>query len=318
MTRRQLIYKLGTAGALTLSRPGWTYLQDNSRDLVLRSETRLVLLDVSVKDRTGALVSGLSRSNFEVRENNVQQPITVFSNADVPVTVGILVDESRSMTPKRAEVLAAAEEFIKESNPQDQVFVLSFSETVKRGLPDDVSFSSDLEQLRRALHRAAPEGRTALYDAVVEGLKHLQTGRREKKALVVISDGGDTASTHTRREAMHAVESTSATVYSVGLFTPQDPDRDPGTLKQMSRISGGEAYFPESPSGMTAACRAIATDIRTRYTVGYIPKADDGKGAWRRIHVEVKVAGRPHLSARTRLGYRYEPEPTGAATAGRV
>jgi len=167
-----------------------------SQDFVIHSDVRLVLLDVSVKDPDGAFVEGLGQSNFEVFENNVRQTVSTFSNTDLPFTVGILVDESRSMAPKRNDVLAAAGLFIAESNPHDEIFVLNFNDTVKRGLPPGVLFSDDMAQLRAALGRSRPQGMTALNDAVVEGLKQLELGRRDKKGLIVVSDGVHAAPAH--------------------------------------------------------------------------------------------------------------------------
>jgi Ca-activated chloride channel homolog len=173
----------------------------------LSSEVRLVLLDVSVKDSRGGFVTGLSKENFNIIENGRPQNITVFDRDDVPVTVGIVVDESLSMTRKRAEVLTAAKTLIEESNRQDEIVVLNFNDRVRPGLPGDIPFSDDIQQLRFALPRGVPEGKTALYDAVVAGLRQLALGRRDKKTLVVISDGGDNASKHKRRDTLEMVES---------------------------------------------------------------------------------------------------------------
>ena len=275
-------------------------------NFTIRTDVRLVLLDVSVKDRDGGFVSGLSEGNFTVFENGRRQRITAFANDDLPVTVGILVDESFSMRPKRAEVLTAAQTFIEESNPRDEVFVLNFNDKVSRGLPDQVLFSDNIQQLRSALHRGIPEGKTALNDAIVAGLNQLEQGRCDKKAIVVISDGGDNASKHKRREMLDMVERGVATIYTIGLYDADDPDRDPGVLRELAKISGGEAYFPESPSGMIPVCRRIAKDIRTRYTIGYIPQAENGTSSLRHIRVRVSARGRVRLSARTRSSYQYD------------
>ena len=306
MNRRSAIHILFVAGAGSFLAPRASGSPVNDpHDFVIRTEVRLVLLDVSVKDRDGALVPSLSRENFAVFENGVPQRITVFANEDLPVTVGILVDESRSMGPKRAEVLSAAESFIAGGNPHDEIFVLNFNERVKRGLAAGVLFSDDPVQLRAALDRGFPEGRTALYDALAEGLQQLAMGKRDKKALLVISDGGDNASYHTRGETMDGLERSIATVYAIGLFNPEDPDRNPGVLKQLAGISGGEAYFPTSGEQMTDVCRAIAREIRSRYTIGYLPAAANGS-ALRHIRVSVTAPGRLRLSVRTRTRYRFD------------
>jgi len=306
MNRRIAIRNLMAAGAGSFFNrllPGQE-LAGQENDFVLHSQVRLVLLDVSVKDSKGGFVSGLSKENFSVFENGRPQNIKVFANDDVPVTLGILVDQSRSMAPKRIQVLVAAEIFVQESNPQDEIFVLHFNDNVKRGLPDDMLFSDNIEQLRSALRKGVPEGKTALNDAVVAGLEQLELGRRDKKTLVVISDGGDNASVHNRLEMLKMVESNIATIYSIGLFDPEDPDRDPGILRHLAKISGGEAYLPSDPSEMVPVCRRIAKDIRTRYTIGYAPPA--ANGALRHIQVRASAPGHGSLLIRTRTSYRYD------------
>ncbi|SPE39687.1 von Willebrand factor, type A [Candidatus Sulfopaludibacter sp. SbA3] len=279
--------------------------QQEPQEFVIHSDVRLVLLDVSVKDRHGGFVSNLAQDNFTVLENGEPQRITVFANEDIPVTVGILVDESRSMLAKRNDVIAAAGAFIQTSNPQDEIFVLNFNDSVQRGLPDQQLFSDNAQQLRAALYRGVPSGRTALNDAIVEGLRQLASGSRGKKALVVISDGGDNASRHTGAQMFALVERSIATVYTIGLFDADDPDRNPGILKRLANWSGGEAWFPKSPADMTTVCQGVAGEIRTRYTIGYLP-ALDNHGSLRHIQVRVSAPGRSFLIARTRTRYRYE------------
>ena len=271
-----------------------------------------MLLDVSVKDREGALVSGLAQDNFHVFENGRPQPLTVFDHDDLPVTLGILMDESRSMTPKRADVLGAAEAFIAESNHNDEIFVLNFNEKVMYGLPSSTPFSDDPAELHKALARALPEGRTALYDAVVEGLQHLERGKRAKKTLVLISDGGDNASKHTRKQTLDLVQRSIATIYTIGVFDAEDKDRDPGILKRLAQISGGESYFPQSSREMLPVCHRIARDIRARYTLGYLPPEDLAghqaahQNALRHIEIHVSAPGYDKLITRTRESYVYE------------
>jgi Ca-activated chloride channel homolog len=269
-----------------------------------RSDVQLVLLDVSVRDGKGGVVGGLSRSNFMVFEDGRPQHITAFDNEDLPVTMGIVLDESRSMTAKRSQVLTAADMFIRISNTQDEMFVLHFNDKISLGLPDGEDFSSNLNQLRTALYSEVPDGKTALNDAVLAGLEHLRLGTRERRALVVITDGGDTASKHTRGQMLNAATSSLATIYTIGLYEPDDPDRDLSILRQLARISGGEAYFPSEPMEMGATCRRIANDMRTRYTIGY--PAPSGGHALRHIHVVASVKGRSDLMVHARNSYRYD------------
>ena len=309
MNRRSTCRKVLTAGAVfvfLLPLAAGPPEEHTDPDFVLRSEVRLVLLDVSVQDRRGGFAKGLSQENFSVFENGLAQPITVFADTDLPVTVGVLVDESRSMAPKRSQVISAAEAFIRASNPRDEVFVLNFNDTVKRGLPKGVLFSDDIQQLRSALFKGVPQGRTSLNDAIVAGLDQLEQGRRDKKTLIVISDGGDNASQHTRHEMLNRVERSIATIYTIGLFDKDDPDTNPGILKQLARISGGKVFFPTDPSQMPGVCRDIAKDIRTRYTIGYLPRPGSGTNSIRRVRVRVSAKGGTKLIARTRTSYRYE------------
>jgi len=300
---------LGIAGAVSIFRPFARGQDGGEPGFVIRSDVRLVLLDVSVKDRDGRIVTGLPKESFRVFENGIAQEITVFANNDVPVTVGILVDESRSMLPNRARVIVGAETFIGSSNPEDEVFVLNFSDSVTRGLPEGKLFSSDPEQLRQALDRGLPRGKTALNDAVIEGLELLERGTRGKRALALISDGGDTASRATRREMLDRLERSIVTVYAVGLLSPDGAEEDPGLLRQLARISGGEAYFPASADGLAGVCLEIAADIRSRYTLGYKPAPFGMGGPLKRIQVTVTSPSHAKLTAHTRESYRDDRPP---------
>ncbi len=205
-------------------------------------------------------------------------------------------------------VLSAAETLIEQSNRHDEVFVLNFNSKVTPGLPPSMLFSDNLEQLHSALYSGIPEGKTALNDAVMAGLKQLELGRHGKKALILISDGGDNASAHDRRQLLNAAESSSATIYTIGLFDNDDPDRNPRMLRLLAQIRGGEAYFPQRPADMTPVCKSIAKEIRARYTLGYVPKANNGGSQLRRIRVRVTSPDHARLTAVTRGSYRYDFE----------
>ncbi|HTQ58286.1 MAG TPA: VWA domain-containing protein [Bryobacteraceae bacterium] len=307
MNRRTAIRSLMVAGAVSWIGRRFPAAADDPSEFIIHSDVRLVLLDVSVKDRDGGFVAGLSKADFQVFENGMPQQITVFGNNDIPVTVGLVVDSSLSMMPKRAAVVEAASTFVEASNPHDEIFVLNFNDTVRPGLPAGELFSDNVKQLRAAIFRGLPEGRTALNDAVMEGLQQLELGKEDKKTLIVISDGGDNASKHTHRQMMEAVERSIATIYTIGLFEPLDPDRNPHVLSKLANVSGGIAYFPDPyrPKDLAEVCREIAKDIRTRYTLGYNPPVRNG-GNLRRIHVTVSAPGRHRLIARTRSSYRYD------------
>ena len=299
-----LLLLLGSVGAFAFRAKQNSF---SDKDFTIRSDVRLVLLDVSVRDANGGFVSGLTKDNFTIYEDGKPQKIAQFANQDIPVTVGIVVDESGSMRPKRNETVTAAITFIESSNPQDEVFVINFNEKVYHGLPDTVLFTDNVKMLREALWSTPPEGRTALYDAIFASLHQLDMGRRDKKTLVLISDGGDNVSIHTRREVQNKVDESLATMYTIGIFDQDDPDRNPDVLKWLANVSGGVAYFPEKLEGIVPVCKQIAKDIRTRYTIAYIPP--DGKpGALRHVKVAASAPDHGKLIARTRTQYTYNPE----------
>jgi Ca-activated chloride channel family protein len=279
---------------------------DKSGDFTIQTTSRLVLLDVSLKDAAGGFVSGLSKENFRVFENGKPEEISQFANSDIPVTVGIAVDESGSMRPKRPEVITAALAFISGSNPMDEMFIVNFNEKARRGLPDEVLFSDNVQKLRSALWQGNPEGRTALYDAIEMSLHQLEFGRQAKKTLVVISDGGDNHSTHTLQDVTRDVLSSLVTIYAIGIYDEDDPERNEGVLRKMAQVSGGVFYHPAKLEEIVPICRQIAKDIRTRYTIGYVPSAE-GKTV-RHIKVAASSPDHPKLMVRTRTSYVFSPD----------
>jgi len=240
--------------------------------------------------------------DFQVFEDGVPQPIKYFSHEDVPVTVGLVIDNSGSMRPKKAEVIAAALAFAKSSNPQDQMFLVNFNEHVSLGLPMDVAFTDKPEEVKSAMSTVKADGKTALYDAVATGLEHLKQGNRDKKVLIVVSDGADNASTRTKAEMLTLATGSDAIIYALGIYEPDDPDRSPGVLSELTRASGGQAYFPESLQDVVPTCERIAHEIRNQYTIVYTPTNQKSDGGYRMIRV---VAGTPDrgLAVNTRRGY---------------
>ncbi len=276
---------------------------ENEKEFTLTARAELVLLDVSVKDAQGGFVSTLKKENFRVYENGKLQTITQFGKEDTPITVGLVIDDSHSMRPKRGEVTNAALSFIDSSNPLDEMFVTHFNDRVRSGMPPDTPFTDDAEILRKALWSNPAEGRTALYDGILDALHQLSLGRQDKKALVVITDGGDNASTHDFKDVVKAVQQTRATIYTVGVFDTDDPDRNPGLLRRLASISGGVAYLPENLEQLPEICRGIAKDIRNRYAIGYVPVRVDDKSALRTIKVMVADAGNQKFVIHARTSY---------------
>jgi VWFA-related protein len=237
------------------------------KDFTLTAHAELVLLDVSVKEAKGGYVSGLKKENFQVYENGKLQTISQFSSEDTPITAGLVIDDSGSMRSKRAEVINSALAFIDASNPRDEMFVTHFNDRVRRGLPPGTGFTDDMNLLRTALWNSPPEGMTCLYDGILDALHQLESGKQDKKSLVIISDGGDNASRHGFSDVLDAVRSTRAILYTIGVFDTEDPDRNPGLLRRLAGISGGVAYLPKDLQELPEICRGLAKDIRNRYSL---------------------------------------------------
>lgn len=279
----------------TASRPEGEY--------TIKANVDLVVLRATAQDGKNTLVSGLNQDSFQVYEDGVLQPIKYFSHEDIPVTVGLVADNSGSMKPKRKNVIAAALAFARSSNPQDQMFVVNFNEKVSLGLPGNIAFTDQADQLRVALSGVAADGETALYDAVAVALEHLKKGDRDKKVLIVVSDGGDNASKHKLSEIMALAGQPNAIIYTIGIFDDQDADRNPKVLKRLAQETGGESFLPESLADVTPICQRIAHDIRNQYTIAYVPTNRKRDGTYRVIQVKASALGYGRLSVRSRTGY---------------
>jgi Ca-activated chloride channel homolog len=280
---------------------------DDGKDFKFTANSDLVLLDVSVKDNKGGFASQLKKENFQIYENGKLQTISVFGKDDTPITVGLVLDDSRSMRPKRGELINSALAFIDASNPRDEMFVTHFNDRVRHGLPPGTTFSDDLDVLRNALFNNPAEGRTALYDGILDALQQLDLGKQDKKSLVIITDGGDNASSHQFKDVVDVVQSTRAILYTVGVFDSEDPDRNPGLLRRLANISGGVAYLPENLDELPDICRGIAKDIRNRYSIGYIPVRANDKGGLRNIKVSIIDAGNQKFTVHARTSYSLPP-----------
>ena len=282
----------------------------NTDQFTVSVNVEVVVLHPSVRDRKGTPVLGLSKENFQVFEDNVLQQIDVFSREDVPVTVGLLIDNSGSMGPKRAEVIAAALKFARSSNPNDEIFVINFNENVWLGLPDDVPFTGDITKLELALSGIKSDGKTALYDAVAAALKHMAKSNRDKRILIVVSDGGDNASHSSLDDTLVLAKRSDALIYAIGLFDPEDLEKNPNALKELAKVTGGEAFLPESLRELIPICEQIARDVRSQYTLAYKPTNIKQDGSYRATRVKARSPGGGNLVVRARAGY-YAPLSSG-------
>src|SRR5580704_11233755 len=212
---------------------------------IIKMTVGLVVLHATTENKKGVSVSGLDKSNFEVFEDGVAQRIETFSHEDIPVTVGLVVDGSGSMRPKHNDVLSAALTFVQSSNTDDEMFVVNFNEHVSFGLPEGSLFTSKAATLELAVAQSPVSGETALYDAMAVAIGRLKNGTRDKKVLIVISDGGDNASAHSLKQIMTLAVESNAVIYTIGLFDESDVDRNPAVLKQLAHATGGEVFLPE-------------------------------------------------------------------------
>jgi Ca-activated chloride channel homolog len=262
--------------------------------------SELVVLPVVVTDKRGTLRSDLDREQFAIYDNGHQRPIELFTNEDVPVSVGLVIDGSSSMRAKLGEVIAATLRFAQLSNPNDELFTFSFNDDVRDAVPDRrFLLAGDFRVLETALRSLAPQGQTAMYDALMAALDRLEQASRPRKILILISDGGDNASAATLDRVLARARASNAAIYTIGLYDRDDPDRNPKVLQAIAHATGGERFLPESPAPLLRVCERIAREIRSGYTIGFVPP--DRDGAYHRVQVSVRSDR--SLRVRTRPGY---------------
>jgi VWFA-related protein len=277
----------------------------HGQQAVFSARSDLVVLHVTVTDRRGGYVTGLPRDAFRVFEEDQPQAISFLTDADTPVTVGLLIDSSGSMLANRELVIAAAAAFAEASHPQDEIFALAFNERVRAALPEEEPFTSDVGTLRSALDRTIrARGRTALYDAVLAGLDYLGRGSRSRRVLVVVSDGSDNASRAAAEEVFQRAQASNAVIYTLALRDPAGvAQENPRLMRELARLTGGETYRPDRPREVETALREIARQIRHTYTIGFVPSHSPGDESFRRLRVEVDTPDRRRVRVRTRGGY---------------
>jgi Ca-activated chloride channel homolog len=270
---------------------------------VLRSDVNVIVLHATVQDRDGGFVSGLDQSAFKISEDGVPQQITIFSSEDVPVAVGLVMDNSGSMTRRRADVITGALTFIKERKPDDEIFVVNFNNTAELALPDDRPFSADAVELRTALMKGEVGGQTALYDGIALALNHLDKAKLRKKVLLIVSDGGDNRSKKKLEDVVKMADRAGVLMYTIGLFDEHSEDRNPGVLRRLARQTGGLAYMPKDLKEVSSICSQIARDIRNQYTVGYSSSKASADTAFHQVKLTaVDTSGR-QLQVRSRTGF---------------
>jgi VWFA-related protein len=276
---------------------------------VLRKDVDEVLLHASVIDDHQHIVTNLDKSAFNVFEDGKPQTIISFHHEDIPVAMGIVIDNSGSMREKRAKVNQAALNLVRASNPHDEMFIVNFNDEYYL----DQDFTNDLLKLKEALEKIDARGGTALYDAVVASADHLkQDARLEKKVLLVVTDGEDNASRENLEQAVkHLQEENSPAVYAIGILGDEEhPKRAKRALEVIAQRTGGIAFFPKTLDEVDEISRTVAHDIRTQYAIGYKPVNPRASGGYRQIRVEAKAKGHGKMIVRTKTGYYAGVQPS--------
>lgn len=268
---------------------------------IFKKEVDEVTLHATVVDQNNRLVTDLGRNDFQVFEDGQPQKIVSFRREDIPVAMGIVIDNSGSMRDKRPAVNAAAINLVKSSNPQDKVFIVNFNEEYFL----DQDYTASIPKLDDALQRIEARGGTALYDATVASSEHLKkSGPLEKKVLLVVTDGEDNASRESLEQSIRALQAENGpTVYTIGILGDEHSKRARRALREMAEETGGVAFFPKDVSEVDAITQQIAHDIRNQYTIVYKPSKPQSAGGYRTVKVEANAKGYKHLQVRTRSGY---------------
>jgi Ca-activated chloride channel family protein len=275
---------------------------------VIRTDVKLVLVPVSVTDGMQRIVAGLSRDNFEVFDGKKAQTIQDFSSEDVPASVGIILDSSGSMRDKWDRVRDAVDQFCDAANPEDEFFMIVFSDQPR--LVND--FTTAPEDLQKELLFAQPKGRTALLDAIQMGLRKMKSAKYGKKALLIISDGGDNHSRYSERDIKSFAKESDVMIYSIGLFDRYvqtvEELQGPELLSEITETTGGRAFTLQGPNEMPEVARHIGMELRTQYILAYRPQDVAHDGKWHRIKVKLRLPKRlPFLQAHAKTGYYAPP-----------
>jgi Ca-activated chloride channel family protein len=274
--------------------------QDDAR-FTARSE--LVLLDVAVTNDRGGFVSGLPADSFQVFEEGRRQKVAFFAEQDAPATVGLLIDSSGSMLVNRDRMITGITSLAEASNPDDEFLPLVFNERVTRVLDSRAEFTSDPLQLREALTNSLTVlGKTAFYDGVSEAIDGVGKGSHERRVVIVLSDGGDNASRTTFDELLKKVQASNVVIYTIALIDPIALGHNAGALRRLAKVTGGLAFEPKTRDVIGKAFRAIAADIRSRYTLAYEPE-DTSSGGVKHVRVLVATPDHKDVKVRTRTGY---------------
>jgi Ca-activated chloride channel homolog len=271
-----------------------------------RNRSTLVNISVSVYDRSGRPITDLQQDDFQILERNERQKIASFRHEDDPLSIGLVIDNSGSMRNRRQRINSAVLAFVRESNPEDEAFIVNFGDTAYV----EQQFTSSLGDLIDAFERLSPRGQTALYDAITLSVDKLtKEARKDIRAILLVSDGEDNASKSKYDDALLRLQESNVTLYAIGLTEDARSGQRPSAkakkvLQDLADATGGAAYFPKSVEEVEQLCREIAHDLRSRYTIGYEPSNAARDGAWRDVKVAVtSTKAGSRLTVRAKPGY---------------
>ena len=294
----------GLSGMLLAQQPK-PPAKDDDTGTIFRSDTRIVVLHVTVVDKNGHLVTNLGREAFQVTENGQQQQIRSFKREDVPVSLGLIVDNSGSMRDKRSKVEAACLALVKDSNRQDEVFVVNFNDEAFLDNPKGKDFTNDIKEMEEALTRIDSRGGTAMRDAIRMSIDHLkEKAHKDKRVLVVVTDGNDNSSVINLENLVKASQQSEVLIYSIGLLSEEErreAKRAEHALKELAAATGGESFSPKDVNDVDRLAKQVARDLRNQYTITYTPSNQAMDGTYRKIRIAVNAPGKPDV--RTRSGY---------------
>jgi len=300
---------------LALAAPGGAVWGQKPDDVVIKVDTHLVVLHATVVDKNGRLVTTLSQNAFQIYENGAQQQLKIFKREDIPVSLGLVIDNSGSMRDKRAKVAAAAQDLVKDSNPDDEEFVVNFNDDAFLDTPD---FTNDPKVLEQALTKIDSRGGTAMRDAIRMSIDHIkQKAKKDKKVILVVTDGNDNASMISLENLVRAAQQSEVSIYAIGLLSDEErreAKRAKRALDALTEATGGQVYYPKELADVDRIAHQVAHDIRNQYTLAYTPTNQALDGSFRQIRVVANGPGRPVV--RTRTGYYATPEMARSKSSG--
>jgi Ca-activated chloride channel family protein len=301
---------------LIIAFAGTLAAQKSDETPTFRTDTRLVVLPVTVVDKTGRLITSLPETAFQVFENGVVQKVKQFKREDVPVSMGLVIDNSGSMRDKRQKVAAAAVALVKDSNKEDEAFVVNFNDDAYLDTPD---FTNDIKVLDQALSRIDSRGGTAMRDAIRMSIDHMrQKAKRDKKVILVVTDGNDNASSVSLETLVKQAQQSEVIIYTIGLLSEEEKreaKRAKRSIDLLTEATGGQAYYPKELADVERIAHQVAHDIRNQYTITYTPANQALDGSFRQI--KVVASGPGHPVARTRTGYYATPDSVNKANSFR-